>query len=83
MSKMAPAEWRMTQDQDPGTCYVSSLPKATVPSLSSCVSGPLRLPHFARAQATTIILMWCSLWKLCSSISCLLSFITFGPFLYP
>ena len=44
LSKMAPAVWGVTQHQDPGSCSVSSLPKATILSVSSSISSPLCSP---------------------------------------
>ena len=46
-NRMVPAIWGMTQHQDPSGYSLSSLPKASIPSLSSSVSSPLCLP-FAR-----------------------------------
>ena len=45
LSRVVAAIWVMTQHQDPGGYSLSSLPKASVPSLSSGVSNPLCPPH--------------------------------------
>ena len=47
--KMASALWGMTQHRNPGCWFFSSLPRATSPRLSSCISGPLCHPT-ARIQ---------------------------------
>ena len=49
--KMASEVWGMSQLQDPRNYFLSSLPKATVPSLSSSFSSPL-WPSFARARVS-------------------------------
>ena len=49
LRKMASAVWGMTQHRDPGGCSFSSLPRATNPWLSSCISSPL-CPPSAAAQ---------------------------------
>ena len=41
LSKMAPPVWGMTQYRDSGGYSLSSLPKGSVPSLSSGISSPL------------------------------------------
>ena len=50
LSRMAAAVWVMTQDWDPVSYSLSSLPKASIPSLTSGISSPLCPLPFAGAQ---------------------------------
>ena len=49
LREMAPAVWEMTQHVDPGGYFLSSLPRATNPRVSSSISSPL-FPPYARTQ---------------------------------
>ena len=56
---MAGAVGAMAQHQDPSSRSLSSLPRASVPSLSSSISSPL-WPPFARDPLPVVVSFSCS-----------------------
>ena len=53
LSTLAAAIWGMIQHQDPSIYSLSSLPKASIPSLSSGVSSPLCTPPLPEPRVSS------------------------------
>ena len=60
--------WGLAQHQDPGSHFLSSFPKASVPSFSFNLSGPL-CPQLCQGSAVLGSLLQLLIWSLCTQQS--------------